>query len=161
MALSNRTDFRFRAAPALDLRRKEEAAAAEAFARADSAFRAVERDRTIASARCDDAIAALRALECAGSDHDTLMWHRNWILRLRATVDTFSRSLVQRGTAVDESRQMWMEARRRRLALEKMRERAMARFAVEQDRRDRKAMDEVARLRHVTSGLVGGVTREH
>jgi flagellar export protein FliJ len=160
LAHSDRASFQFRAAPALELRRDEERAAAEVMARAEAALRAAQHDLDLATACGERAARDQTAVEKAGIDHATLMWHRNWIGRLRTSGGELARILVQRSTSVDEARRLWMDARQRRLALEKMRERALARFVVEQSRRDVKAMDEVARLRYVTSGMWRS-TREH
>lgn len=142
-------DFRFRAAAALELRRQQETAAATALARAEGLF----REAQAVLARADEARAtaqdAQRTTERRGTDIATLEWHRNWIVRLTLTVETVRREVEARAAVVRQAEQGWREARRKRLALERMRERAWRRYQLEQQRQELKVIDELARLRFV------------
>lgn len=142
-------DFRFRAAAALELRRQQETQASTVLAQAEALFRAAEAraeqaelDRRAAQ---DQQVAAERR----GSDAGTLDWHRNWIVRLAEAVDARKREVDERATVVRQAEQHWRDARRRRLALERMRERAWRRYQQEQLRQELKVIDELARLRFV------------
>jgi flagellar export protein FliJ len=142
-------DFRFRAAAALELRRQQETAAATALARAEALFREAERQVQEGEANRRTAQEAQGDAEHRGSDAWTLDWHRNWIVSLTATVDALKREVEARALTVRQAEQQWRESRRRRLALERMRERAWRRFQQEQQRQELKVIDELARLRFV------------
>lgn len=153
--------FRFRAAAALDLRRKQEQDAGADLARAEALFReaialsdAADVQRTRAQA--DQAAQASRGIDMA-----TLFWHRNWITRLQATVTDLRSDVRTKGAAVDEAKRRWQMARRRRMALDRMRERAMARHRAAEQREELKMIDELARLRFMMpdageGGMTGG-----
>jgi flagellar export protein FliJ len=66
------------------------------------------------------------------------------------TVEAVRHEVDARGEVVRQAEQGWREARQRRLALERMRERAWRRYQQEQQRQEMKVIDELARLRFVT-----------
>ena len=141
--------FQFRAAVVLDLRAREEDAAKNARSLAEARFREAESALATEEARRRDAQTDLAGLERRGADLGTLLWHRNWIVRLAGSVDLLKRELNRRAEQVREAERLWREARRRRLVIERMRDRAWRRFQIDEARRDQKAMDELARIRHV------------
>ena len=112
--------FRFRAQPALDLRRREHDATQRALARADA-----ERQR----AR-DLVDAADRALADVRSDADDasrgsksraeLEWYRSWIIRLNRERVALEAALRVCVAAVAEARAASLAARQRREALERL-----------------------------------------
>jgi flagellar export protein FliJ len=142
-------DFRFRAGAALELRRQQETAAATDLARAEAHFREAEAQVTHAEQQRRTAQDQQLSAERLGSDAGTLAWHRNWIVRLAVTVDTLRQDVEARALVVRQTEQNWRDARRRRLALERMRERAWRRYQQEQQRQELKVIDELARLRFV------------
>lgn len=143
------SDFRFRATAALDLRRRQESDAATTLARAEAHLRAAEQQATDAEASRRTAQQHLATVEQHGSDAATLSWHRNWIVRLSNEL-TECRSQVQtRARTVREAEQRWRLARQRRLALERMYERALRRHTEHQRLEELKVIDELARLRYV------------
>jgi flagellar export protein FliJ len=139
--------FRFRAAAALDVRLTEERAALEARTRAEALF--TEANDAVVRARDARAQAErdVVALAERGSDLDTLLWHRNWIVRLAATVDRLDRDREARDGDRHAADLAWRDARRRRLALERLRERAWQRFQAGERRQETRVMDELARIR--------------
>jgi flagellar export protein FliJ len=142
--------FRFRAAAALELRRKQETAAAIARSIAESAL---SEARALADQAEHDRQAAQTAQlerQQQGADGASIDWHRNWITRLSARVDQARTEIETRAAAVRDADQTWRDARRRRLALERMRERAWRRFQQEQQRQELKLINELATLRHGT-----------
>lgn len=141
--------FRFRAAVVLDLRAREEDAAKTALAAAEAHFRAGQALLTAEEARRASAQTDLAAVERRGADLGTLLWHRNWIVRLAGSVDLLRRDLETRARQVRDAERRWHETRRKHLALERMRDRAWRRFQIDDARRDQKAMDELARIRYV------------
>ena len=142
-------EFRFRAQVALDLRRRQEDAAATVLAQAEGALREVTEQRAAATAERQAALAGRLDAERGGIDAGALEWHWNWINRLAATVERLDRDLEGRRAAVDDAERAWRAARRRRLALERMRDRALHRHQVAQHRREVTTIDELARLRFV------------
>jgi flagellar export protein FliJ len=143
------SDFRFRAQVALDLRRRQEDAAATVLARAEAALREVTAQQAAAEVERQGALAAQREAERAGTDAGTLEWHWNWINRLAATWVRLGHEVEVRRLAVGEAERVWREARRRRLALERMRDLALQRHQEAQHRKEVKTIDELARLRFV------------
>ena len=141
--------FHFRAAAALDLRRREETTAAAALSRAEARFHEAEAERDRADAERAAAQADLVTIARRGIDPGVLEWHRNWIVRLTAAVDALARDVDAQSRAVKQAEQHWRDARRRRLTLERMRERAWRRYQQEQQRQELKVIDELARLRFV------------
>ncbi len=141
--------FRFRAAVALDLRLKQETDALVERARVQALFLEAKRAVDAEVARRDTARTDLVALERSGAELDTLLWHRNWIVRLTANADGLQRDLYERAKDVRTADEAWHEARRRRLALERMKDRAWQRYQKAELREEMKQMDELARIRYV------------
>jgi len=151
--------FRFRGAAALELRRRQEDAAAAAFARMEAQFRettealhAVEQQRSRAQSE-------QLARSAQGIGIAALLWHRNWISRLQAAADDLRADVRTKAAAADAAKRAWQAARRRRLALDRMRERAVARHRAAEQLQERRVMDELARIRFVMPDtLDGGMT---
>jgi flagellar export protein FliJ len=142
--------FRFRAAAALELRAREERDALLVLSQAQGRFR--ERDGVLAAALAafDRARDDEQQLQGRGADHGLLMWHRNWIVGLAGAVERARRDLDTERAAMHAAEQAWWHARRRTLALEKLRDRARARFLAAEHRAELQAIDELARIRYVT-----------
>ena len=142
-------EFRFRAAAALELRRRQETDAATALARAEGALRLAEA--RVAEAENDRRTAQEQQTiaERRGSDIATLAWHQNWIVRQTAAVDARRQDVQAREADVRDAEKVWREARRKHLALERMRERAWRRHQQQELREEMKVIDELARLRFV------------
>jgi len=141
--------FRFRAGAALELRRKQESSAHAALGRVEARFHELGRTRDEAAASRRSAQADLAGRERVGSDGATLEWHRTWIVHLSALVDRLGREIEAQARVVADARRAWLEARRRRRALERMRERAEERFRQAEALEENKALDELGRLRFV------------
>jgi len=141
--------FRFRAEAALDLRRREEKDALLVRARAEARFREAHATLVAEERRRETAQANLVLIQRQGSEVETILWHRNWIVRLAANVDQFRRELEERAKEVRAADALWREARKRRMALERMRDLAQHRFQKDELRQEMKSMDELARIRYV------------
>jgi flagellar export protein FliJ len=141
--------FRFRAAAALDLRQKQETAAAQALARAETALHEAELRRRHADAERQRAQTAALAAERDGTDGHALAWHRNWIVHLANLIELRTRELEAARDVVRAADAIWREARKRRLSLDRLRERAWHRHQQAEKQEERKAIDELARLRFV------------
>jgi len=144
--------FRFRAVAALDVRRREEDAAAAVLAHKEANYRAIEADCEAVERQRRAALAEQLAQSSRGIDMATLFWHRNWIVRLQAMVSGLRLEQRAAAEAVNAAKQAWQLARRRRLALERLRDRALARYRAEEQREELKAIDELARVRFMTPG---------
>jgi len=144
--------FRFRAAAALELRHKQEQAAAAVLSRAEAVHR--ETEMRLADALSDRRRAQDVALiaERQGTDGRAVVWHRNWILHLSTAVELRRGELEASVRAVRDAGMLWREAHRKRLTLERMRERALQRHRQAAEREERKAIDELARLRFIAIG---------
>jgi flagellar export protein FliJ len=146
-------DFRFRAQAALDLRRKQEDEASAALGQAEAACRLAEARRDQAEADRRTAQEQLATAERCGSDISTLLWHQNWIARLAAEVETAKVDVEARSADARVAEQAWRQARQKRLALERLRERAVRRHQHELQRQELKVIDELARLRFILADV--------
>jgi len=153
--------FRFRAAAALSLRRKEEQTALTALSRAEAEFQRVRDRRDEVEASRLDAMKAQLEHERAGTDGAGIVWHRTWISQLVATALRLGQELEARARVVASAKAAWYEARRKRRALERMRERAWQRFRQEEDRQERLVIDELARLRFLLPEFGGATSERH
>jgi flagellar export protein FliJ len=144
-------DFRFRAAAALELRRRQEHDAGNVLVHAEARFRQAQAAKHAAETERRGAQSAQVEETRRGTDVATLEWHRNWILRLATTVERLHNDVELKATAVRSAEGEWRDARKRRLALERMKDRAWRRFQQEQQRQELKVIDELARLRHIVA----------
>ena len=142
--------FKFRVAAALDMRRKEEDAAALELAQKDATFQQIEAALRSAEETRERALADQLAQSQQGIDIATLFWHRNWIVRLQATVVNLRADRHAAQQAVQIARHAWQLAKRRRLSLERLRDRAQARHRADEQREELKVIDELARVRFTT-----------
>jgi flagellar export protein FliJ len=145
--------FRFRAEVVLDLRIKQEQAALGLRSQAEARFREAVDTVTATEMRRHDSPQELAALERRGSELGAILWHRNWIDRLRGLVELACRDREDRARELAAADGRWRETRRRRLAIERLRDRAWQRFQKDEQRREQKAMDELARIRYLTPDL--------
>lgn len=148
--------FRFKAAAALDLRRKQEDEAGAALARIEAVLRQIAADREEAERVRIAAMTAAAEATRRGTDVGALEWHRNWIVRLAANVTRLHLDLDRQRQVLAAAEQVWREARRKRLALERMRERARLRFDAHEAQVEMKTIDELARLRYLATANYGG-----
>lgn len=145
--------FRFRAAAALEARRRQEDDAAAECTRKDGLKHVADRRCVeIDTQRRDASDAQMAALE-DGQDSATQGWHRNWITGLSAAAQTAAVDAAKAAKAVEDARRIWQEARKKRLVLERLRERALKRFRHEEAQREQKVIDELARVRFTTRAL--------
>jgi flagellar export protein FliJ len=154
-------DFRFRAQAALDLRRKQEDAAAAAFADAEAAVQRVVAQQAATRDDRARALAAQLLTQREGTHAAALEWHWNWINGLGAAIERLGRDLEARRLEAGAAQRVWQEARRRRLVIERMRDRLLRRYQAEMLRKESRTVDELARLRFVMPDATsGGVNRD-
>lgn len=152
--------FRFRAEVVLDLRRREEEAAKTALAR----HRALaERAWALVQTARDVLAAAGRAMEReaeAGATHQTLLWHRNWITRLRRDVQLAQEAAAQADHAAAVAATALGRAMQRRRVLERLRDRAWRAYGVVRDRAELQEMNHLATVRFAHQALDPGAPRD-
>lgn len=141
--------FRFRAQPALDLRRRQLESAQRELADA-------ERVRDVARARLERADAALHTARAAGTERareaGTITdwhWYRFWILRLEHERNAESSALASREARVLVAREACVQAKQRCESLERFKEKAVEAFEAAELAEERKLIDELATRRFV------------
>ena len=140
--------FRFRAQPALDLRRRDYEVAQRVLARADA-----ERHQAharVEAAGCASAQARCEADEAArapiaGRDRE---WYRFWIVRLDRERDVAAARLAQHDQAVAAARAACLQARQRCEALERFRAKAYTAYLAGLAAEERKIIDDLATQRY-------------
>jgi flagellar FliJ protein len=154
--------FRFRAAGALALRRRQEDEARLAFARADAARRAVEQRLHAAEAAMEQGSERLRELHTGSHPSWLLGWHRSWMTKQRLELDASRRDVAVATAAAATATAALRLAYRRRRVLERWRERAWQQYLVEARRHDAREMDQLAGLRYAAQAAEReGATNEH
>jgi len=147
--------FRFRAAVVLELRTRQEQAAAAVLSRAKTAL-AESQARLASDTQARQAAQSdASAHELRGATSAEIEWHRNWIVRLTSNVDQRRADMDLRRRAVIDAERGWRAARQRRLAIERMRDRAWSRFQERQRREELNVIDELAGLRYVPPDVWG------
>src|SRR5579862_1456336 len=115
--------FRFRAQAALEQRRREEDAAEAALVRAEAHFSAAREALAAAVARHGAGATAQDTAVRGGTTGHMVIWHRNWITGLAAAVEVRRREMNRHEAVVAEARTAWFATRRKRLMLERLRDR--------------------------------------
>lgn len=139
--------FRFRADVALVLRRRELAQTQRDLARAEQDRADAHRHAEAAGASVIEARRA--AIPVAGQPASvaTMQWYRFWIVRLEHERQQRETTLAARVAATAQASAACVRARQRCRALERLREKAMARYDAAEAAEERKAIDEVAARR--------------
>ena len=136
--------FLFRAEVALDLRRKREDAARQAWADACAALDRAERQR---DAACD---ALARTLAEGATEHDPARrtWYRNWILRQRLEIAQREAHVTARRAEREAAVTRLNAAHRDVRALERLRARSLAAWQLTVRRAEQKELDWLGSVRH-------------
>jgi flagellar export protein FliJ len=139
--------FKFRAQPALDLRRREYEDAQRVLARADAerhhahaGFEAAERAAAQARREAD---AAARTPD-ASRDRE---WYRFWIVRLDRDREAAAATLAQHDALVAAARAACVQAKQRCEALERFRDKAHSAYLAGLAAEERKIIDDLATQR--------------
>jgi flagellar export protein FliJ len=141
--------FRFRGAAALEIAERQEQAAEGLLARAEADLSAARVRWETTRIRLRDAGSALTSTARSGAASHVLAWHRNWMTGLAVAADARGKEAEQLSVAVRRARLAWQTARRRRLTLERLRERALRRYSSAEQRREVKELEELARARYL------------
>jgi flagellar biosynthesis chaperone FliJ len=149
-------NFKFRAAAALDLRRKQEDAARIEVAKAEMAVMAATERSRDARTRVSDEGNKLLHLQQDGTESWRVQWHRAWIDRQRRDAEARAAELNARTQEAAQAAQIAREAMKKRRVLERLRDRAWHRFEQAQHDQHVKDMNELATLRFVAQIAEGG-----
>lgn len=148
--------FVFRAQAALDLRQREEDEAKRVLLSAESRERLALEAWMRATAEMDEALRRARDVEGESGDIAPRLWHRNWIAAQRQVIDRCAVELERRRAEVAGATARTIEATRRRKSLERLRQKALARWQEEGRREEQKLIDELATVRFVRNRTAGG-----
>ena len=141
--------FRFRAAAALDMRRKEEDSARLALAVADNAVSAATQKAREADQRVSDEGRKLVDAQREGTEAWRVQWHRAWIERQRTDAAARASEVAERAVDARAAAGVVREAMKKRRVLERLRERSWHRFRQHEHDQHVRDMNELATLRFV------------
>lgn len=143
--------FRFRAASALDLRKKQEDDARLALGRAQNTAAVAASRLETARAHAETAGVQFVTLQEEGAQAWLISWHRSWIAQQARVVESRRRELAQATAAVTTALEIVREAHKQRRVLERLRDRLAARHARALERYELNQMNELAGLRYLTA----------
>lgn len=150
--------FRFRAAAALEIKRKQEDQARLVAAKADTEWRDARQRATDAADAVRRDREALAGAQRHGIESWRAQWHRAWIGRLELEVVERDKDRDERAAASAVAAAAAQEAFKRRRVLERLRDRAFRRHQQVVREQHAKDMNELATLRFVAQ-LAEGDTR--
>lgn len=143
--------FRFRAASALDLRKRHEEAAQLMLTRAQNAAALADRKLVTARAALDHASTQLAVAQREGAPGWLIGWHRSWILRQSRDVDVCHQHVATAQSIVAKATEVLREAHKKRRVLERLRDRLAARHARALQAEELAHMNELATMRFLTA----------
>lgn len=140
--------FRFKAAGALDLRKRLEDDARLMLTRAQNA--AALADQKLADARTarDHARAQFTAAQHQGAEGWRIRWHQSWIVRQSREADACQRHAALAHGIVAKATAVLHEAHKKRRVLERLRDRLAARHVRAMEREELAHMNELATVRY-------------
>lgn len=152
--------FAFRAAAALDVRRRQEEVARRALASAEAAVDEAAAQLDAATAAVADESDRLVSIRQAGTEAWRIAWHQAWIERQRQVVVERTGALNERQQRAAVAARAAVDAAKRRKVLERLRERACRRHRRAEQEQHIRAMNDLATLRFVSQATSEGGTRE-
>lgn len=140
--------FRFKAAGALDLRKRLEEDARLMLTRAQNA--AAMADQMLAAARAarDHACAQFAAVQQQGAEGWLIRWHQSWILRQAREAGVCQQHAAMAHGIVAKATAVLHEAHKRRRVLERLRDRLAERHRRAVERQELAHMNELATVRY-------------
>ncbi len=141
--MAKQYDFRFETL--LKLRRQHEDERKRAVAaRIREIHTLEERQRLLLQRIADQAADTRRALLSGTVDVDDLRLGRHWTVRLRRGVLETEAAINGQKALLAQERQRLADAAKNRKVLEQLKERRLAEFRAEQERREQKDLDEIS-----------------
>jgi len=148
--------FRFRAQPALDLRRRQDDEAQRGLAIASASTRqAEERVGAARTALSDAQRGGSRTFPQVRAAQE-LIWQGNWILGLERDVARARQALEERRIEERSAAEIAQHARMQVRVLERLKDRAFQAWQLESRRAEQKSLDELASLRFAVRRLAAG-----
>jgi flagellar export protein FliJ len=151
--------FAFRAAAALEVRRRQEEVARRALASAEAAVdeaTAQLREAVSAVAAESDRLVSIRQ---AGTEAWRIEWHQAWIERQRRVVVARTGAVTERRERAAAAARVAVDAAKRRKVLERLRDRALRRHQRAEQEQHIREMNDLATLRFVAQATSEGGTR--
>jgi flagellar export protein FliJ len=139
------SQFKFRAAAALDLRRRREDLAQRARAEAQAAVDRAELALGEARGRLADAVGRAGS---AAHDPALRIWYRNWIARQKQEVARRSAMAADRRIALEAATARLQAAHKDVRVLERLQDRLHAAWTLDERRKEQKELDWLASIRH-------------
>ena len=140
--------FRFRAQPALDLRRRQDEAAQRALALAHSALLRAEQDVDTTVRDVVSGHARGAALMASATGSHELEWHRNWMIGLERDLARARQHREERRIDVKTATMKAQDARRALRVLERLRDRAWRDYEARARHEAQTALDLLGSLQH-------------
>jgi len=150
--------FRFRAAVALDLRRKEEESARVRLAKAHTDLHHAQQRVADADQAAFRATEDLTTAQSGGTEVWRIGWHQSWIRRQRLAAEACRRTVAVSATIAERAAASVSIAHQKRRVLERLRERALERHRQTADRHATNEMNQLANLRFLAQAAGGGGT---
>ena len=151
--------FRFRAAAALDMRRKQEATARLALAVAENAVMSATQQAREAADRVSEEGRRLVDAQREGTEAWRVQWHRAWIEQQRSDAAARAREVAERAEEAKAAAVVAREAMKKRRVLERLRDRSWQKFQKDEHDQHVRDMNELATLRFVAQIAEEGGTR--
>jgi len=151
--------FRFRAAAALDVRRREEDAAHLASANAELAASAAAQRSCVAREKVAHEARRLIDTQQAGTEAWRVQWHRAWIDTQRRDAELRAGEHAERAAEAARAVQGARDAMKRRRVLERLRDRSWRKYQRTVHEQHVRDMNELATLRFVARSAEQGDTR--
>jgi flagellar protein FliJ len=137
--------FKFRLEPLLEARRREERDAQRVLAACRAVVVEIELQIAVAHTQVRESMDRVRAMQVSGKlDLGFIAAHRRFVAALQRRGIVWAQNLVAAQAKVAQAQAMLVEAAKRRKAIEKLRERQLQRWQLEQERKQALELDEVS-----------------